>query len=61
MMQGAGYDQKWLHHVCSVSINLIKAYTYQMKEFVDDLLAAGLLNVTFFVVPHVYERARKLT
>ena len=30
----------------------------KMKELVDDLLAAGLQNATFFVVPRVHEHAR---
>ena len=37
-------------------MDLIEAYIYKMNELADDLFAAGLQNVTFFVV-----RARTYT
>ena len=46
--------------MCSVSKDLIKAYIDKMKELVDDLLAAGLQNVTLsflaYMNAHVYAK-----
>ena len=47
IVQGAGYDKEQLHHVCSVSMDLIKAYMDEMKELVDNLIAAGFVKCHF--------------